>query len=79
MRKEKELAQWSHGSFSFLIYYGPCSPHGYFSFLHSPFSFLLYYGFPHFIIKSTCAETFLLHDEPFVKDGAALFHTHAEV
>ena len=37
MRKEKELAQWSHGSFSFLFYYGPCSPHG-------SCSFLLYYG-----------------------------------
>mgnify|MGYP007053686183 CR=1 FL=1 len=33
MRKEKELAQWAHGSFSFLIYYGPCSPQGYFSFI----------------------------------------------
>ena len=40
MRKEKELAQWSHGSFSFLLYYGPCSPQGYFSFLLSPFSFI---------------------------------------
>ena len=38
--KEKELAQWSHGSFSFLLYYGPCSPQGYFSFLLSPFSFI---------------------------------------
>ena len=32
MRKEKELAQWSPGSFSFLLYYGPCSPQDYFSF-----------------------------------------------
>ena len=41
MRKEKELAQWSHGSFSFLLYYEPCSPHGYFSFTHvSPVSCL---------------------------------------